>query len=132
MLRRASAASALTSDPLPRRSITTTAATSAFHEPNLTDSWFKDRLPLTALGRPAPAPLPKGARGPLPLSRFAGEGWGEGEARLWHLGVFHRSLLNVYFPIVSGSWYVGSIGSADTGSHRTPLVIRLHRVSPLR
>ena len=76
MLRRASAASALTSDPLPRRSITTTAATSAFHEPNLTDSWFKDRLPLTALGRPAPAPLPKGARRPLPLSRFAGEGWG--------------------------------------------------------
>ena len=42
----------------------------SFHEPDLTDACINDGLPLT------PTPLPKGARGSIPLSRFAGEGWG--------------------------------------------------------
>ena len=81
-----------------------------FHEPDLTDDCFEDGLPL------APTPLPRGARGRYSLSRFAGEGWGEGGPWLSHVVLLRRSLFGFYFPVLSGSLYVSSIGSAEKGS----------------
>ena len=65
-----------------------------FHETNLTDAWFKDGLPLT------PTPLPRGARAPLPLSRFAGEGWGEGGPTPSHLVVLRRRPLSDFSNVI--------------------------------
>ncbi len=51
------------------------APVNPFHEPDFSVAGFRDGLPLT------PTPLPKEARGRYSLSRFAGEGWGEGRLR---------------------------------------------------